>query len=178
MFYVLATSKVISGPVPACDSAHSWWLYSAARLGNQVTSTMTWYPPQSHYPDTVWHQSMPYPNNSECLARKRQVSIVKSLVWFNQSSNPRGSDSMISQSRRWMLYSSCLAILSGPYRFNLCPLATMYNEHSRTWNRIPQILYMSAEVMSNYAFIFILFCLIGCRVCFRSGHSPCRLWHE
>ena len=26
--------------------------YSAAPLGDQVTSTMTWYPTQSHYPDT------------------------------------------------------------------------------------------------------------------------------
>ena len=34
-FGVLATSKVISGRVPSCDSAHSWRLYSAAPLGNQ-----------------------------------------------------------------------------------------------------------------------------------------------
>ena len=31
-FYVLAISKVISGPVPTCDSAHSWLLYSAFHL--------------------------------------------------------------------------------------------------------------------------------------------------
>ena len=29
--YVLATSKVIRGRVPICDSAHSWRLYSAPR---------------------------------------------------------------------------------------------------------------------------------------------------
>ena len=39
--YILATSKVISGRVPTCDSAHSWRIYSAAPLGDQVTSTMT-----------------------------------------------------------------------------------------------------------------------------------------
>ena len=35
-FYVLATSKVISGRVPICDSAHSWRLYSAVPPGNQA----------------------------------------------------------------------------------------------------------------------------------------------
>ena len=52
LFYVLATSVVISGRVQTCDSAHSWQLYSAALLRDQATSTMTWYPTQSHYPDT------------------------------------------------------------------------------------------------------------------------------
>ena len=51
LFYVLATSKVISGWVPTCDSAHSSWLYGAA-LGNQAVNSMTWYPTQSHYPDS------------------------------------------------------------------------------------------------------------------------------
>ena len=31
---VLAPSKVITRWVPTCDSVHSWWLYSAAPLGN------------------------------------------------------------------------------------------------------------------------------------------------
>ena len=35
-FYVLATSKVISGRVPTCDSVHSWRFYSAATLGDQI----------------------------------------------------------------------------------------------------------------------------------------------
>ena len=52
LFYVLATSKIITGWAPTCGSVHSWWLYSAAPLGNQVTSTMTWYLTQSYYPDT------------------------------------------------------------------------------------------------------------------------------
>ena len=46
-FYVLATSKVISGRVLTCDSAHSWELYSAASVGNQATSTMIRFPTQS-----------------------------------------------------------------------------------------------------------------------------------
>ena len=42
LFCVLATYKVISGWVTTCDSAHSWWLYSVAPLGNQAASIMTW----------------------------------------------------------------------------------------------------------------------------------------
>ena len=34
LFYVLATSKVTSGHVPTCDSAHSWRLYIVAPQGN------------------------------------------------------------------------------------------------------------------------------------------------
>ena len=33
-FYALVPKKVTSGLVPNCDSAHSWRLNSAARLGN------------------------------------------------------------------------------------------------------------------------------------------------
>ena len=51
-FYILATSKVISGLVPICHRVHSWLLCNAAQLGNQITGTMTRYPTQSHYPDT------------------------------------------------------------------------------------------------------------------------------
>ena len=37
LFYVLATSRVMSGRVPTCDSAHSWRHYSAAPLGNSCS---------------------------------------------------------------------------------------------------------------------------------------------
>ena len=50
--YFLAKSKIISGRVWTCDSAHSWWLYSAVPLVDQAIITMTWYPTQSYYPDT------------------------------------------------------------------------------------------------------------------------------
>ena len=42
----------ISERVLTCDSAHSWQLYSAVPLGNQVAVSMVQYPIQSHYPDT------------------------------------------------------------------------------------------------------------------------------
>ena len=45
-------------------------------------------------------QSLLYPNNAECLAKKRQLLILKSLAWLDQRSNPQGSDSPISQNGR------------------------------------------------------------------------------
>ena len=49
---VLTISTVLSAQVLTCDSEHSWQLYSAAILGDQVTRSMTSYPIQSHYSDT------------------------------------------------------------------------------------------------------------------------------
>ena len=48
---ILETFKVISKRVPTCDSVHAWWLYNAASVEHQTTSTMTCYPTQSHYHD-------------------------------------------------------------------------------------------------------------------------------
>ena len=73
--YFLATSKVTPGQVPICDSTHSWQIDSTASLGHQAASSMTCCPTKSHYPDTEL-----YPNNDDCQARKRQVSILKSFV--------------------------------------------------------------------------------------------------
>ena len=44
LFYVQATCKVIWIQIPACDRARWWQLNSAAPLGNQDTSTVTWSP--------------------------------------------------------------------------------------------------------------------------------------
>ena len=59
-------------------------------MEDQATSTITWY--SSHIILTL-SQSFPYPNNAKCLARKQQVSILKSLVWLDQNSDLWGSDS-------------------------------------------------------------------------------------
>ena len=40
-FFILETSKVISEWLLTYDCVHSWQLYSAASLGNQITDTMT-----------------------------------------------------------------------------------------------------------------------------------------
>ena len=59
-FCILPISKVISGQVPPiCECMHSWWLYSAAPLGDEIASTMIWYPTQSHYPDTERSSTCP-----------------------------------------------------------------------------------------------------------------------
>ena len=76
-FYVLATSMVTSGWVLTCDSAHSWWLYSAALLGNQNVGTMTWYPHQSHYPDTDLTSSCPILMLSARLGSDKCKSSLK-----------------------------------------------------------------------------------------------------
>ena len=59
LFYVLVTSKAISGLVPTCNSVHSWRIYSVTPLGEQATRTMTRYPTQSHYLDT--EPTSPFP---------------------------------------------------------------------------------------------------------------------
>ena len=69
------TSKGISEWVLTCDGAHSWRLYSAALLGNQAISIMTWYPTQSHYPDTE--------PTSSCTILSTWVGSDKSLVWLD-----------------------------------------------------------------------------------------------
>ena len=51
-FHLLATSKVIAGQVPTCDSAHSWQLYCTAPVGYYATNIMTLYTSPSHYSDT------------------------------------------------------------------------------------------------------------------------------
>ena len=50
-FYILTASNVIAWRVPTCDSEHTWGPYSAALLGKQAPSTITWYPTQSHFPE-------------------------------------------------------------------------------------------------------------------------------
>ena len=82
-FYVLAASTVISRHILIRDSAHSLRHYSAAELGDQATRTMTWYPSQSHYPDTEPTSSCPILiMPSAWLVRKRWSCIFQPLVWL------------------------------------------------------------------------------------------------
>ena len=80
-------TSLVGGQVPTCDSAHWWWLYSAASLEHQAASIMTCYPNQSHLSWYWVNQSLPYTNNAERQAREQQVSILKSLVWLDQGLN-------------------------------------------------------------------------------------------
>ena len=81
----------ISGPVLKghiiYDSAHSWWLYSAAPLGNQATGTIIQYPTQSHYPDNA--QSSPYtiPLMPSASLGSDKYKFYKSLLWRDSTQN-------------------------------------------------------------------------------------------
>ena len=79
LFYVLTTSKVISGWVPTCDSSHSLQLYSDIPLEDQATRPLGPDIPLSPIILTPSKPALLYPKNSEHLARKEQVSILKSL---------------------------------------------------------------------------------------------------
>ena len=106
------TTEVISGWAPTCDGAHSWRLLECCLTGILG----------HHHHDLVSHsvtlsnQSLPYPNNVERQARKRQVSFFKLLIWLNQGLNQRGSDSLLSQNERRALYSFSHPAWSGDIR--------------------------------------------------------------
>ena len=94
---------------------------------------MTCYPTRSQYPDTG-PTSLNYPNNVKHQARKQQVSILKSSIWFNQGSNLQdpnsnllGSESPISQNGRRTLYS-----FGHPVWFFWSP---WYQLHLYTWRQ-------------------------------------------
>ena len=86
------------------ECAHSCRLYSAAALGNQVISTMIWYPPLSHYPDPDWtspsHILLMLSTSLGC--NKDQFS--KSLLWFNMR-----TELLISRIRRPRFIDSATA---------------------------------------------------------------------
>ena len=89
--YVQSTSKDISEWVPTCNSACSWWLYNAALLGDQATSTLTGSPTQSHYPDTESTSSCSILIIQSIWLGRDKYQFVKSLVWLDPGSNPRSS---------------------------------------------------------------------------------------
>ena len=71
-FYVLASSRVIYGWVMTC-------LYSGAPLGDQATSTKTWYRSQSYYPDIESFPILIMPN---AWLGSDTYKSFKSLVWL------------------------------------------------------------------------------------------------
>ena len=85
--YIRATSKVIWGWVPTCDSSHSWQLHSAVPLDNRAAGAMTQYPTQSHYPDI--EQTSPcliLLMLNMCLGSDK-YQFDKSLVWVDREPN-------------------------------------------------------------------------------------------
>ena len=88
LFYILATSRFISGWVPTFGNAHSWWLYTAAPLGNQAISTISWYPTPSHYPNTEPTSPCHILIMPSSWLGSDKYQFDKSLVWLDHGSNP------------------------------------------------------------------------------------------
>ena len=88
-FYVLTTAEIISGLVLTCDSVNSWWGSSAGALGDQATSTMTWYSTQSHDPDTELTSPYTILIMSSAKLESDKYQFYKSLVWLDRESNFR-----------------------------------------------------------------------------------------
>ena len=76
-----------SGWIPICDSAHSWWNYSAALWGDQAISIMTRYPTQTHYPDTVVINPYPILIMPNASLVNDQYQFCKALVWLGLDLN-------------------------------------------------------------------------------------------
>ena len=107
LFYVVATSKVISGLLPTCDHSNSWWLCNDAPFGHQASSTMTWYATQSHYPATEPSLSCP-------------PTLIMLSAWLWSDKYPflsHGFDSARVQTRKkWIARSPKMG--DGHYSFN------------------------------------------------------------
>ena len=87
LFYVLATSKVITGWVPTCDSAHIMRLHNAASLGHQTASIMIWYPTQSHCPDAEPNSPCSILIMPSARPWSNKYEFYKSLLLLDQGSN-------------------------------------------------------------------------------------------
>ena len=81
LFYVLATSKVISGLIPTCNSVHSLRLNSAAPLED-----LTWYPIQSLSQPVL---ACPILITLSTWLGSDKYQFSKSLGLLDQGSNPR-----------------------------------------------------------------------------------------
>ena len=123
LFYVLATSNVISGWILTCDSSHSWWLYSAAPLGQQTASTMTWNLFQSYYPDNEPTSPCPILIMPSTWLGSDKYQFCKSLVWLDHGIEPTishtqdqcSTDSATAPSRQFYLYTHNNAYLVNTY---------------------------------------------------------------
>ena len=95
--------KSYQDEAPTFDSMHSWWIYSAAPLENQDTSTIMEYTAQCILSWHLANQYLTCPINTGIHARKRQVSIQSiTLFYFN---SPQGR---FYNKLRWC--NKCIAI--------------------------------------------------------------------
>ena len=71
------------------DSVHWWWLYGAAPLEDHSASIMTWYPTQSHYPDTEPTSPCPILIIPSTRRGSNMYTFWKSVIWLDWESNSR-----------------------------------------------------------------------------------------
>ena len=81
-FNILATSIVISGQAPTCDSVHSSWLSSAAPVGDLAVDTMNWYLMQSDYPNAVLTSPCPILLIPSARLGSDEYQFYMSFVWL------------------------------------------------------------------------------------------------
>ena len=82
---------IISGWMWLWLCVHSWQLYSAAPLTDHATGTITWYPTQSHYPDTELPSPCPILLMPSARLCSDKYQFDKFLVWLSPHSNSRPS---------------------------------------------------------------------------------------
>ena len=101
-FYVLPTSKAISGQSPTCDCTHWWWHHSADPWEIRPPAPWPDITTQSHYPDSGPISPCPI-----LLIRARLESekcqFDKSSVWLN-----------------WKLTPDLSHVISSLYRYDPC----------------------------------------------------------
>ena len=123
LFHILAKSKGISVWVPTCDGTYSCQFYSATPVRDQGANTMTWYPTQSHYPDTEPTSTCPVLIIPNIWLGSDKHQFDKSLVWLDH-----WFESMISHTRDPCSTDSATAprkqkkqvSLKGSYLVNSC----------------------------------------------------------
>ena len=86
-FYILTISNVISGKEPTYNSTHSWCCKQCCPTRDNRSLAPRPNIPFSHIILYWINRSLPYLNNNEHLARKRQEYILKPLVSLNQGQN-------------------------------------------------------------------------------------------
>ena len=116
---VTLSTKVMSGLVPTCDSAHSWWFHGVAFMGDQATSTITRYPAQSHYPYTKLTSPCPIWVILSSRLGRDKYQFYKSLVWLNRESTgtlhfPHGEPALYLFSH-WVRYNASKVVTSIPF---------------------------------------------------------------
>ena len=75
---------VISGCTPTCNKVYSWWLYSAAALGDQTASIMTRFTTESYYLNTELASPCIFLLMLITWLGSDKYQFYKSLLWLDR----------------------------------------------------------------------------------------------